>query len=312
MAGKARGGSNSGSAYTMDNPYVHAGVKPEAALAAAERFFELLRSLGLSAAGQVPNWSAVAGPLAGHFEQWLRLSQSAGPWFAASAAAWPGMAAFNAPGPNTAGTGPAGFNAAAFAAPPFTAGGFGGPAFTAPAAAAFGPLPLGPWAVGPGGEGQPVLELWGKLAQLQGQLAAHWREIANAAAQCFVSRLGSASAAPATPEQALKFYELWVDCAEAAYAATVHKEDFARLQSELANTSAALLVEQRRQSEALVRAFGLPTRNEIDALYGHLKDLRRQLAELARGSESAPTRPRARQAGSRPRGRRRRGRGPRA
>ena len=29
-----------------------------------------------------------------------------------------------------------------------------------------------------------------------------------------------------------------------------------------------------------MRAFGLPTRNEVDALYGQVKDLRRQLAEL--------------------------------
>ena len=158
-----------------------------------------------------------------------------------------------------------------FAAP----GGFSAPA----AAAAFGPLPLGP-AAAQSGEAQRTWELWGRLAKLQTELAAHWGEIANSAAQRFVARLGSAAGAAATPEQALKLYELWVNCAEEAYAATVHKEDFARLQAELANTSAALLVEQRRHAETLVRAFGLPTRNEVDALYGQVKDLRRQLAEL--------------------------------
>ena len=244
-----------GSAYIMDNPYADAGLKPEAAIAAAERFFELLKSFGFSGAGQAPNWSSLAGPLAGQFEQWLRLSQSAGPWLAAApGAGWPGAsAAFGAS---------QGFNPAA--------------------AAAFGPLPLGPSAASHA-EGQRVFELWGKLAQLQAQLAAHWSEIAHSAAKCFVTRLAGTGVAPATPEQALKLYELWVDCAEEAYAAAVHKEDFARLQAELANTSAALLVEQRRHAETLVRAFGLPTRNEIDALYGQVKDLRRQLAELAGG-----------------------------
>ena len=300
----------------MDNPYANAGIKPEAALAAAERFFELLKSFGLSGGGRVPNWSSVAGPLAGQFEQWLRLSQSASPWFATSAAAWPG-GPFNAPG----------FNAPGFGAPPFGAPGFAAPAFTGAAAAAFGPLPLGPSAAGVGGEAQRIFELWGKLAQLQAQLAAHWSEIAKTAAQCFVSRLGSASAAPATPEQALKFYELWVDCAEEAYAATVRTDDFARLQSQLANTSAALLVEQRRHAEALVRAFGLPTRNEVDALYGQLKELRRQLAEFAAiagsdhgagdgavdgtGAANATPRPRGRRGSSSRRARRPRGRGPR-
>ncbi len=238
----------------MENPFTSAGFTPEAAFAgAAERFFELLKTFGMPAAGQLPNWSSLAAPLAAQFEQWLRVSQSAGPWFGAGGAA-AGLRA--QPG---------------FAAP----GGFSAPG----AAAAFGPLPLGP-AAAQSGEAQRTWELWGRLAKLQTELASHWGEIANSAAQRFVARLGGAAGAAATPEQALKLYELWVSCAEEAYAATVHKDDFARLQAELANTSAALLVEQRRHAETLVRAFGLPTRNEVDALYGQMKDLRRQLAEL--------------------------------
>jgi|SRR5579871_3933757 len=296
----------------MDNPYANAGMKPDAALAAAEQFFELLRSFGLPGGGQIPNWSSLAGPLAGQFEQWLRLSQSAGPWFAASAAAWPGGAPFNPFGLNPAGMNVPGFNPSGFNAPGSNTAGFRAPAFAVPAAAAFGPLPLGPSAAGLGGDAQRTFELWGRLAQLQAQLAGYWSEIANAAAQRFVSRLGSANAAPATPEQALKLYEQWVDCAEEAYAATVHKEDFARLQSELANTSAALLVEQRRHAEALVRAFGLPTRNEVDALYGQLKELRRQLAERdAATATTSPPRPRARKQGPPRRARQPRGRGTR-
>jgi poly[(R)-3-hydroxyalkanoate] polymerase subunit PhaE len=265
-----------GSAYNMETPFTSAGFRPEAAFAsAAERFFELLKIFGTPPAGQAPNWSSLAAPLAGQFEQWLRLSQAAGPWFAAGGGGW--------------GAAPAGFSA--------------------PAAAAFGPLPLGPAAAQAGGA-QRTWELWGRLAQLQTQLAAHWSEIANTAAQRFVARLGSAAGAPATPEQALKLYELWVDCAEQAYAATVHKEDFARLQAEMANTSAALLVEQRRHAETLVRAFGLPTRNEVDALYGQVKDLRRQLAELI--TTARPARKRGPPAARRRSGKRPRMRRPRA
>jgi hypothetical protein len=237
----------------MENPFTSAGSRPEAAFAgAAERFFELLKTFGMPATGQPPNWSSLAAPLAGQFEQWLRMSQAAGPWLAAGGAAWPGASA----------------------------------GFTAPPSASFGPLPLGP-AAAQAGEVQRTWELWGRLAQLQTRLAACWSEIANTAAQRFVARVGSAAGAPATPEQAMKLYELWVNCAEEAYAATVHKEDFARLQAELANTAAALLVEQRRHAETLVRAFGLPTRNEVDALYGQVKDLRRQLAELTDAARPA-------------------------
>jgi hypothetical protein len=222
--------------------------------AAAERFYELLKTFGGAAAaggGARPDWSSLTGPLAGQFEQWLKMSQSSAPWFTPASAAG--------------------------AARPFEA---------AQSAWLFGALPLGPAAaVAP--EGQRVLELLGKLAQLQGQLVLHWSEIANSAARGFVKRLEKEPAARGSAEDALRLYELWVECAEKAYGETVRRADFCQLQAEIANTSAALLVEQRRQAEGLVRAFGLPTRSEIDALYGQLKELRQVVTDL-RGQLTTP------------------------
>jgi hypothetical protein len=244
------------------------GFRPEGAFAeAAGRFFELLKAFGLPSAAQPGDWSRLAAPLAGQFEQWLRMSQAGGPWGAALAAMMPGFGAA-APGAAMPGF------AAGTAIPGF---GFAMPGFGAPAGAAFGAPPLGPAAAATS-DAPRAFELMARLAQVQGQLAAHWSEIANSAAQRFVARLGAAAGPPATVEQALKLYELWVSCAEEAYAATVHKEDYARLQSELANTSAALLVEQRRHAEGVARAFGLPTRSELDALRRELQELRSSLA----------------------------------
>src|SRR5437762_13789646 len=94
----------------MQNPFMSAAFKPDLAFTgAAERFFELLKSFSLPGAGTsgaAPDSSALAGSLAGQFEQWLKSSQSAGPRFTAASA--PGSGA-----------------------------GFGA------AAASFGPLPLG-------------------------------------------------------------------------------------------------------------------------------------------------------------------------
>jgi len=228
----------------METPGTGTSFRPEEAYAAAaERFFELMKTFGM-AGGTSTDWRALAAPLATQFERWLQMSQAMTPWFAAA-----------------------------------TPGAFGGAGLAAPAAAAFGPLPFGPAAVS-GAQPARTLELLGRLAQLQGELAKHWSEIAGTAAQRFVARLGAAPVASATPQQALQLYEMWVNCAEEAYAATVHREDFSRLQAELANTSAALLAEQRQQAESLVRAFGLPTRTEVDALYAQVKDLRRELAHL--------------------------------
>src|ERR1700726_4737115 len=252
----------------METPFTSGTFRPDAAFAnAAERFFELLKSFGMPSAGVAGaggDWSSLAGPLAGQFEQWLKTSQSAGPWFAANPAS-PGFA-----------------------------GGFG-------AAPSFGPLPLGAGAA-PQQDAQRTWDLVARLAQLQGQLAAHWSEIAGSAARRFIARLGTAAGGAPTLDNAMKLCELWVNCAEESYAATVRKDDFSHLQAELANTSAALLVEQRRHAETLVRAFGLPTRNEVDALYAQLKDLRRQLAELGdapHARRAGAQRPAARPAGNR-------------
>jgi hypothetical protein len=240
----------------MHTPGTGPSLKPEEAYAAAaERFFELMKTFGMTA-GMTTDWKALAAPLAAQFERWLQMSQGAVPWSAAAAGGTPGSL-------------------------------FG---LGVPGAGAFGPLPVGP-AAAQGGELPRTFQLLGRLGQLQGELAKHWSEIAATAAQRFIAKLGTSPTVPASPQQALKLYELWVSCAEEAYAHTVHRQDFARLQAELANTSAALIAEQRQQAETLVRSFGLPTRTEVDALYTQLKELRRQLGELGREARAAQVSP---------------------
>lgn len=174
---------------------------------------------------------------------------------------------------------------------PWMAGGFPG-SFgpRAPGGAAgFGPVPLGPAAAG---EGQRLWELLSRLTTLQGQLASHLAQIARSATADFLARAGGRPLASA--EDGLRLYELWVECAEGAYATAARREDYAQLQGELANVSAALLVEQRRQAESLVRAFGLPTRAEVDALYAQLRELRAQLEALQAAPAARATRGEAR------------------
>ena len=151
-------------------------------------------------------------------------------------------------------------------------------------------VPLGP-AAAQGSEAQNAWELLMKLGQLQGELARHWSEIAQRAAQRFIARQSGARAADMSTQGALALYELWVECAEEAYAATVRGEDFCQLQAQLANTATALLLAQRRQADTLARAWGLPTREEADALQRQIRDLERQLRE--RASSSATPKPAA-------------------
>src|SRR5256885_15502952 len=142
----------------METPFTHAAFKPDAAFtSAAERFFELLKSFGIpsaAAAGAGRDWSSLAGPLAGQFEQWLKTSQSAGAWFATANAASPGPAA--------------GFGAAQ--------------------AGFFGPLPLGAGAA-PQQDAPRGWDLVARPAQPHGPLASHWSEVAKTAAPRLVPRL---------------------------------------------------------------------------------------------------------------------------
>ena len=253
----------------MATPFSGPGFKPEALFAAsAEGFLELLKSFAPAGAAA----GAEPGLVASSQLRW-HSSSSSGCACRRSAGPWSGAGALRA---HECGA----CSRAAAAAQGWS----------------FGPLPLGA-AAAPRPEAQRTFELLAQLAQLQGRLAGHWGEIARSAAQRFIARAGAPQAG-ASLDETLKLYELWVSCAEEAYAVTARSEEFSRLQAELANTSAALLVEQRRHAEGLVRAFGLPTRNEVDALYAHIKELTRRLDEL-RSAAPAPAAPRA----THPRGR---------
>jgi hypothetical protein len=248
----------------MQTPFGTPWPQSDAAFAgAAARFFELLKTFAAqpqASAGQSADWTSFGATLASQFEQWLRSAPAAGAGFAAAAG--------------------------------FPTGAFPGAAGWPP-----GPVPLGPAAVS-GADGENAWELLMKLGQLQAQLTQHWSEIASSAAQGFMARMRAKGRTDLTSENALALYETWVDCAEEAYAATVRKEDFSHLQAQLTNTAVALLLTQRRHAEALTRTWGLPTREEADALQRQIRELRQQLEE--RVSQPAAPTPRRRAATSRP------------
>src|ERR1700751_3566477 len=88
---------------TMNTTGTGSSFKPEEAYAAAaERFFELMKTFGMTA-GTSTDWKSLAAPLATQFERWLQMSQAAAPWFGAATMA------------PAAGGGPGAAAAAAFA-----------------------------------------------------------------------------------------------------------------------------------------------------------------------------------------------------
>ena len=68
----------------METPGSGTSFKPEEAYAAAaERFFELMKTFGMTA-GTTTDWRTLAAPLATQFERWLQISQTMTPWFSAA------------------------------------------------------------------------------------------------------------------------------------------------------------------------------------------------------------------------------------
>jgi hypothetical protein len=213
--------------------------------AASDRFGQLLRAILIEfpgSAGALINDESVGRRLAVEFERWLRDPASMPPW-------WQNLQL-----------------AQAFVQPPSQSGQpFNlGSALNVEAAPA------------PSAQNhfrqtyQRVSGLMARWSQLQAQLAMHWNAIARTAGETFMARATSSSTA-LDLTTIRKLYDSWIECAEQAYAATVHTEDFCRVQAELVNVATSLLLEQRRQVESFATMFGVATRSEVDALRREMK-----------------------------------------
>jgi|KBSSwiStaDraftv2_1062776.scaffolds.fasta_scaffold00253_29 polyhydroxyalkanoate synthase len=86
-------------------------------------------------------------------------------------------------------------------------------------------------------------QLLARWTQSQARLQALWSAIACGTAERFAARAGTAPGGFALHE-ARRLYDSWIDCAEEAYAAVAHEDEYCRAQAELINTTIALLPER--------------------------------------------------------------------
>src|SRR3979411_3003475 len=178
--------------------------RPEQAVftAALERFGQLLRAILIefpTSAGALINDESVGRRLAVEFERWLRGSACTSP-------RWQNLQV-----------------AQAFVQPPSQ---FGQP-FNLGCAlkldAAPPPIAQNHFVQ----TSQRVSGLIARWSQLHSQLAMHWNVIARTAGERFIARARSSSTA-FDLTTIRKLYDSWIECAEQAYAATVHTDDFCR------------------------------------------------------------------------------------
>jgi polyhydroxyalkanoate synthesis regulator phasin len=147
---------------------------------------------------------------------------------------------------------------------------------------------------------QRMAEASRRMDDAQRRLQRLWSDALREAAAAFAARLVPPHPSAVSAEALRKLYDLWIDCAEEAYAHVAHGEAFCNALAEYVNASSQWRRELQASIEHLAKALDLPTRSEINTLTQRLKSVE----ELLRAAQNKrkprvpanPTRPARRKA----------------
>jgi Poly(R)-hydroxyalkanoic acid synthase subunit (PHA_synth_III_E) len=156
-----------------------------------------------------------------------------------------------------------------------------------------------PWSTGPGAAGvhpapmehspafgpsrehqqrwQRTAEAWRRIDDARRRLQRLWSDALSEAATAFAARLGPPHAAALSAEAVRKLYDMWIECAEEAYARAAHGEAFCEALSEFVNASSQWRREVQASIEHSAKLLDLPTRSEINTLTRRLRSVEEQL-----------------------------------
>jgi hypothetical protein len=158
-----------------------------------------------------------------------------------------------------------------------------------------GPSPPEIPALGATREHQERLErgarAWRDMQDAQRRLQRLWSDTLREAASAFITRLGTGSQAPLTPDALNRLYDCWIDCAEAAYARTAHSDGFCDALADYVNASSRWRREFSAAAELWAKSLDLPTRSEVNTLAQRIRTLEERIV-AGSGSQSAPSDPR--------------------
>jgi polyhydroxyalkanoate synthase subunit PhaE len=121
-----------------------------------------------------------------------------------------------------------------------------------------------------------------RISDAQHKLQFLWSDALRDAAIAFAARLeppDSSAAAGAVPGvEALRgLYNVWIDCAEEAYARIAHSDSFSSALADFMNASSAWRKESQANIELWAKALDLPTRSELNTLMRRVNSLEEQL-----------------------------------
>jgi len=135
---------------------------------------------------------------------------------------------------------------------------------------------------------QRLVESARRIADAQRRLQLLWSDAMRDAATAFTSRLDPSRAAqPASAAGMRELYNSWIDCAEDAYARTIHGEIFCTTLAEWVNAASQWRQELQAGLEQSAKLLDLPTRSEINSLAQRLKAVEDQLRATRRAPDTA-------------------------
>ena len=124
---------------------------------------------------------------------------------------------------------------------------------------------------------QRTADAWRRTDDARRRLQRLWSDALGEAATAFAARLGPPLAAAASAEGVRKLYDLWIECAEEAYARAAHGDAFCEALSEFVNASSQWRRETQASVEHSAKLLDLPTRSEINTLTQRLRSVEEQL-----------------------------------
>ena len=124
---------------------------------------------------------------------------------------------------------------------------------------------------------QRAAEAWQRMADAQRRLQLLWSDALREAATAFSARLRPLHGAAMSAEAVRKLYDMWIECAEEAYARAAHGDAFCSALSEFVNASSQWRRELQASIEHSAKLLDLPTRSEINTLTQRLRSVEEQL-----------------------------------
>lgn len=140
--------------------------------------------------------------------------------------------------------------------------------------------------------------LGARVLERQQALATHWRAFWDDALRALGDEVARRIAAGKPLGSIRGLYDLWVECAEGAWARMAHGPEYLECQARLVNALSAWRIEYRSQMDGALRALDMPTRGELNSLHLRVRRLRDELRRLekllAAPRAASPRTPRAR------------------